>query len=1354
MVKSYDGDIKIYAEDRAGNRVEKSIKVKVDNTPPSIDELEKRSVSPIINEDEEEDEEDKDKDKEIYNSDDNTYWAKTGVNVSYHKKSNNNGSNIAKFYYRVRNNSVVFDQKGNRVTDFEFEDAKENKVTEVPLDDDNNFTFTIGKDVTEKISIPLRDIEIKLVDGAGNTTEFGNQRDDFEKQFRVGFDNTKPNVTDFSLTRDDGGFWGWVARETPFGIFDNSKNILKATVKDDGKSDEMKRYEWSGILDLTLLVDGKKESLKDFNAKKEKDKNDPNYTYSIEKTFGVGTDCKISIGTIDNLKNESGARLLGDADTFKNNGSKDFAQINKLIIENDKPTAIIEPAENKYNNAVTVKKADPVKTGDDAKKIKHYSDDGKHWYSDDIYFKVLAEDKGKNKQSGLYEVEARLEARDENDYGNADVVSGEDVVRYEKDEDDKLVEKKYSGHYKRDYINEDEPVYEHEFYVHTANKDGKKKLDNKKGIYKASVRAYDMAYNVGDEAENNIYVDKKAPEITGFEFIGNGDKEDADANPVIERHDYGYFFEDSVKVRIKVKDEGTSSGLKQVQYYLENYAYDSSGIKSDKKIVNVPEGQDYVEFTIDKGFKGGIIAEVYDNVENVSKKVRPDDVVVETDGVKMKDSDIVFNKPDTDYRDNNGTDLYNGNVDVDLTIGNKNNAHDDDEDKDKNGLIFAGIEKVEWKIEADHDTSNNQSGTLEVDSDGELHSDSGWSATQKDKNLVTQAKKSFVIDNDSNDIMMYVRVTDRAGVVADNAMRISIDKTKPVVDVSYNNNSYDREFASENEYYKDDRTATIKVYERNFDEGRIKTEIENTEGSEPSLSNWSHDYNSSNPDKSVHTATIHYGSDGSYKFSMEATDRANNKADNNASTRFVIDKTTPTATVTFDNNDAKNGNFYKAGRTATITIHEHNFSASRYKALITSKTGASIPKTSGFSSNGDEHTAKVSFTEDGEYSFDFEFADKAGNAMSDFRPEEFVIDKTAPEVKITGIEDKSANKDEVAPVVSISDTNFDESETGYKIKLTGANHEEEIKLDGNKDTNGNGLTFSFNDFERKKEVDDIYTLEATSTDKAGNESKEQIEFSVNRFGSNYTFADNVKNYRNKYIQKEVDVIVKETNVDKIEEDSIDIVVARGTDTVRLKKGIDYTVKDISNEGNAKWQQNEYTIKAKSFAKDSTYKIQVTSKDKAGNINSNIQDDKKAELWFGVDKTKPNIIANNLKNDGSYAVDDMKAELYISDNLLLDYESVKIECNGKDVDYEKNDNDDFVFDIESMNKTQNVSIVAKDKAGNEREHEVSNFLVTTNLFFRWLHNTPLFIATITFLVVAIASSIFIIVKRKQKMKANK
>ena len=71
--------------------------------------------------------------------------------------------------------------------------------------------------------------------------------------------------------------------------------------------------------------------------------------------------------------------------------------------------------------------------------------------------------------------------------------------------------------------------------------------------------------------------------------------------------------------------------------------------------------------------------------------------------------------------------------------------------------------------------------------------------------------------------------------------------------------------------------------------------------------------------------------------------------------------------------------------------------------------------------------------------------DMAGNISEEFAEQNFYIDKTLPELSITGIDNNTANSGTVIPVVSYSDTNYDESMVS--ITLTGANRKS-VELDG------------------------------------------------------------------------------------------------------------------------------------------------------------------------------------------------------------------------------------------------------------------------------------------------------------------
>ena len=85
------------------------------------------------------------------------------------------------------------------------------------------------------------------------------------------------------------------------------------------------------------------------------------------------------------------------------------------------------------------------------------------------------------------------------------------------------------------------------------------------------------------------------------------------------------------------------------------------------------------------------------------------------------------------------------------------------------------------------------------------------------------------------------------------------------------------------------------------------------------------------------------------------------------------------------------------------------------------------------------------------------------------------------------------------------------------------------------------------------------------TDLAGNESTDTVTFSVNRFGSVYVFDDSLKNIEGTYIQNEIDVRLTEVNVDSLEHDKITVVVDTNGTPEDLVEGVDYTVRQNSEE---------------------------------------------------------------------------------------------------------------------------------------------------------------------------------------------
>lgn len=846
------------------------------------------------------------------------------------------------------------------------------------------------------------------------------------------------------------------------------------------------------------------------------------------------------------------------------------------------------------------------------------------------------------------------------------------------------------------------------------------------GSYTLTVTVTDNAGNVSDNYTKTIYKDIDAPYITGFDFEPVNFVEGSETNSSVEVTDYGFYFKADTKVTVGAKDESPSSGVKYITYFAVDK---DTGKKAEKTVLVNKDGE--IEFTVNANFKGQIYALPTDNVGNKPASfVTPNSTIVEDEDKHKEETHIFFNKEKTDLKTNDNSELYAKDVPVTLTVSD----------------TYSGIRSVEWSVIAPYDTDNNQQGSVTLNNDKTLteNSDKDWKQTKTELNLVTEMKKTITVSNNSNNIAVSVKMTDRAGNTSEDKIEFSIDKTSPVIKVEYDNNTPD---ATYKDIYKDNRTATITVTERNFNSKDIECKITNTDGVIPTVSGWEENKNTEKPDETTYTATVAYTADGDYTFDISYSDLAKNPSNKIDQQKFTIDKTVPTVSVSYDNNSVINGNYYKADRTATITIVEHNFDSSRVKVNGTATDNGStrsFPATGRWNDNGDIHTATISYSYDAKYSFDIEFKDKAGNSIADYPTEQFFIDKTDPTLEISGVSDKSANNGTVAPVITYSDTNFNRNDVS--IVLSGVNNGDNLDYSGAYEEIGNGQIFTYADFDKSKKVDDIYTLAVALKDMAGNETEKKISFSANRFGSVYDLTQ-VKSMNGKYLQAEKDIVFTETNVDALNQEKTKLKLTKNGTPTDLKEGVDYTVE--ATGGNGKWSQYKYTVKKSLFENDGRYAVSAYSVDAAGNINETIDEKKNAEISFGIDKTDPVIVPVDIESGQQYAIENKTASVEIKDNLVL--EDVKIYLNDEAVKFDT-DGEIYTFDIPEANNKQNVKIVAVDAAGNDNEVAVEQFLVSTNFFVRWYNNTLLFFGSIVgVVVIALAITAFIVFGRKKKDK---
>ena len=643
-----------------------------------------------------------------------------------------------------------------------------------------------------------------------------------------------------------------------------------------------------------------------------------------------------------------------------------------------------------------------------------------------------------------------------------------------------------------------------------------------------------------------------------------------------------------------------------------------------------------------------------------------------------------------------------------------------------NGGTYAGLKTVKVQV------LKNGEVTQEKDYDYSPKEDRKHSM---DGSITVDAGK-----NNSNNIVIRVTAVDYAGNQSSSEKKIAIDITAPRIEVIYDNNS-----PSNGKYYNNVRTATVKVYERNFDPDGISMNITGTNGAKPTISGWSVGNKSGVSDDNVNICTITYSADADYTFTMSATDLAGNKTNYEKTDEFVIDRTKPVISVGFDNNNGK-GKYYNASRTATITVKEHNFDAkgftSAIKAYLEGK-GIAAPSVSGWSNNGDTHTATIRFANDGDYSFILDFVDLAGNKAETYTQGEFTIDLTKPKITFGGVGDKSANRGDVAPTVTFSDVNFQKD--SVSVTLAGLKHAKK-NVTGSFTASANGGTVTLSDFKHVQSEDDIYTLTATTTDAAGNVTTESITFSVNRFGSNYYFSkDSEKFLNSRYHKKGQDITIYEVNVDELKEHGI-TVNHNGTAT-KLTKDM-YTVEDVT--GNGEWKTYKYVIKAECFKDEGMYEITVDSTDAAGNRQDNKL--KNSPIGFVIDQTPPSVVITGVEDDAVYDQTSRKITFKVSDDQAVG--ELTIYVDGKEVaKYSAKQlikmDGKVEYELKEAGKWQTVTAKVTDAAGNKGKEDSVRVLVTTSSLLRMFNNIA-FRAGAGILGAALLGGLFVFFKKKKKV----
>ena len=511
--------------------------------------------------------------------------------------------------------------------------------------------------------------------------------------------------------------------------------------------------------------------------------------------------------------------------------------------------------------------------------------------------------------------------------------------------------------------------------------------------------------------------------------------------------------------------------------------------------------------------------------------------------------------------------------------------------------------------------------------------------------------------------------------------------------------------------------------------------------------------------------------------------------DGQANNQFTIDQTKPVVSVVFDNNSARNEKYFSAGRTATITVTEHNFNPELSVRMTAENATAGADAKEGWTQNGDVWTKTVTFDpQDAVCKFSIDVTDLAGNECPDkdvnygssAAPREFVIDKVNPALEITGT-NASPYADACAPGFTAHDTNMS---TEYTMTLTrtvrasrNANVSDRFLPRNSVTVTGTDINAVFNTITEEAENDGIYILDVTVMDMAGNSTQATSTFTVNRHGSFYIFNEALADVVNaKYVQKaDGSYQVTEYNVSPLVAESVKIEIYRdGQLVTTLTPAV-----GAGAIGASGLYEYTYDLPAEYFAQNGRYRVALSSLDEAKNESDNTKLDD-ALLEFTVDSVAPEItmikglekgIVNAKELTFSAAVMDTygiaSVQILVDGKVVKEYVTQEaydaLKAGGQALDHEyavlTNTLDAGVeCKLLESSSRQHVVIAVTDMAGNVTQTDSKDFapsydfhenvLVSTNFWARYIHNVWALVVT-GVVILALAGGIWYVTAKKKK-----
>lgn len=421
--------------------------------------------------------------------------------------------------------------------------------------------------------------------------------------------------------------------------------------------------------------------------------------------------------------------------------------------------------------------------------------------------------------------------------------------------------------------------------------------------------------------------------------------------------------------------------------------------------------------------------------------------------------------------------------------------------------------------------------------------------------------------------------------------------------------------------------------------------------------------------------TVASGSDDTYKLNIQAKDRFGNLSDIQK-VNFFIDKINPVVEI------GNVSNINNSDVTVPITFTD-NMMGSKYKVHVTRTDASGNTSYDADFENGEwsgtSFEKNYVFSDEGDYTITVSAEDKAGNKAEE-KTTKFRIDKTAPIISISGMNDKQTTG--VTATISVDEAfsfNYEDKALGssdFNVTITkktdGTAATNVATLGTNSFSGGNPHTATYNCSE-----DGEYTITAIATDLAGNKAAEQTKtFKVDSKAPVLKVTAVDKD--SKKVENYDPIGSMDSSTPNYVDMSLSVEEAFfSTDDVKITVKKDS--KDVSSSYFTNYRNSaEISTGTQRFSEDGVYEVAVTAQDELGNKADDYS------LVFTVDNTPPELAATNV-------LDKFKAKTTKTEDgsILLNADDFADIINqGYEALWNVNDTSDFSVDA----KIDGVSLI--------------------------------------------------------------